>query len=172
MKFIGKFVFLFFLKTIHLFSSDSTVISMNIGFGNYEAFHLGIKYYINNRNIIGSNVGFDEWILISGRYYIINIEYDRSVFNKNISVTGFGKWYWNNKIYYWYQEDEFYRWDALALFTGINRNFFLSNKSYFSIDFGPAFNIVLRNQRKTYQKVGWPYHVFPNFRIQYNFRIK
>jgi len=60
-------------------------------------------------------------------------------------------------------DDDYYTFNSLAWSATIEKNFQLTQKIQLSLDAGALINLVLTNERKTYEEVGWPYHTRPSF---------
>lgn len=144
-------------------------IEFSLGYGFYEAINAGIKYNFNNQDKIGISFGMDNYIINREKYYSIIFEYDCAILKRKKTNNQNYKWFWNNKLIYWHLEDDYYKWNVISICLSLNRNIYINDKIFISIDAGPIFNIVLRNIRKTFDEVGWPYHVMPNFRLLLNY---
>jgi hypothetical protein len=75
------------------------------------------------------------------------------------------KWHIGCRAVFWQLDDPYYLWKAVSIIPSINRNLQILKKVKMNLDAGPAFNIVLSNKRKTFEQVGWPYHVMPELRM-------
>jgi hypothetical protein len=79
------------------------------------------------------------------------------------------KWGFSQRMVAWQLTDEYYVWKGVSLIPALSRNFRWCKKVGISVDAGPSFTIVLYSKRKTFEEVGWPYHVMPDFRILFIF---
>ena len=139
------------------------------GYGFYEAINIGMKHIIDQHNIIGLSIGSNFHLLNNEKYYAIELEYDRSIFNNNNKINN---WFFINKIIYWNLEDKYYLWKVLSWSPCLGKYIYFTDKIGSLIDIGPLFNLVLYNKRKTFEEVGWPYKIMPNFRIELFYNIK
>jgi hypothetical protein len=138
--------------------------SFFLGYGYFEGYNIGSEYYFNSeKQSISLSFGYDR--LMNQENIAMTFCYNYAIFGSFKNDLNELKWHLNNKIVLWQLEDEYYLWRAVSLIPAVNRRFSLSGNLKMSFDFGPAFNIVLYNKRKTYKEVGWPYHVMPDFRI-------
>lgn len=139
-----------------------------LGYGFYEGFNIGSEYHFKaDKQSLSVSVGFDK--LMKQQNIAIALSYNYAIFRSSRNLSDEFKWHLDNKAVVWQLNDEYYLWRALSLIPSINRKFILTRGISTSFDFGPSFNIVLYNKRKTYKEVGWPYHVMPDFRILFIF---
>lgn len=151
---------------------NKNTITFFTGYGLYEAYHLGFNLTPPSKLYsIGLSSGVDNILNDDAGYFSISIEYNRVIFKKMLNNYSENKWYWNNKITFWKMDDPYYLWKSINICPSICRKFQLTSKFFIRTEFGPGFNIVVYNQRKTFEKVGWPYHVMPSYRILINYKI-
>jgi hypothetical protein len=143
---------------------------MSLGYGYYETFTLGFSYYLNPEHKIGISAG-SSFMINNEMYYCVSLEDNRAIFRSKKDGSGNYKWFLTGKILYWDMEDKFYRWNVLSLSPALTRSFSIYDHLNLSADIGPLFTIVLESYRKTYEGLGWPYHVMPNFRLLINYRF-
>ena len=145
---------------------------INAGIGYYETLTIGGRYILKKpEHKIGLSVGYDPDLIQSGKNITFSLEHDLAIFRSEVKDNRY-KWHLENKIVYWHLNDSYYKWDVVSFIPSISRNFYLAQRFYLSVDAGPSFNLVLRNVRLTYKEVGWPYHVYPNARLQLNYVIR
>lgn len=145
-------------------------LGLSFGYGYYETFTLAFSYYLNPEHKIGISAG-SSFMINNEMYYSVSMEENRALFRSRKDGSGNYKWFLTGKILYWDMEDKFYRWNVLSLSPALTRSFSINNHLNLTTDFGPVFNIVLESYRKTYEGLGWPYHVMPNLRLLINYRF-
>jgi hypothetical protein len=138
-----------------------------VGYGYYEGVHFGAAYqFKSDTQSISLALGgfyrpeYDE------KLYAVTASYNIAIFRKRTDSNNLFKWHLNNKFVFWQMEDEYYKWIVVSFIPSLCRQFSINQKLKISVDAGPALNLVLYNERKTYEEVGWPYHVYPNFSIR------
>ena len=155
---------------IHLTGAaqDAKRFDFFIGYGFYEGFHIGSEYYFKSyTHSVSLSFGYDR--LFKQENVALSAGYNFAIFKNHKSNSGGYKWRVNNKVVLWQLNDEYYLWRAVSLIPSLNRRFILNRNLSMSFGFGPSFNIVLYNRRKTFREVGWPYHVMPDFSILFIF---
>jgi len=135
-----------------------------IGYGFYEGYNIGGEYYFKSKKqSVSLSVGYDK--LLKQEYKSLILSYNLAIFKDRKNSSEEFKWYLDNKAVLWQLEDNYYLWRAISIIPSLSRKIILYKKLRMSFDIGPSFNIVLYNKRKTFEEVGWPYHVMPDFRI-------
>jgi len=160
----------FLILSIGLFAQKENNLACSLGYGYYETFTLGFSYYLNPEHKIGFAAG-SSFIFNNEMYYSVTLVDDIALFRSKKDNYKNYKWFLTNKILYWDMEDNYYRWNVLSLSPALTRNFSINRRINLTVDFGPLFNIVLESYRKTYEALGWPYHVMPNARLLINYRF-
>jgi hypothetical protein len=136
------------------------------GYGYYEGFNAGTEYYFKDSvNSVSLSAGYARSISKYQQSFTLEMGYNRAIFKSHMDAINEYKWQLSTRLVYWQLDDSYYNWNAISLIPSLRRRFILCRNIHLSFDVGPAFNIVLTNKRKTYENVGWPYHVMPNFRI-------
>ena len=165
MKSLNLIAFFLLLCTTGI-SQIQSEFDFFLGYGFYEGYNLGGEYNFNRGvNSVSLFTGFNRVKKNSQEYYSAGLGYDFAILRNRVNSPNQFKWSICNRAVFWQLEDNFYLWRAVSLVPSLRRRFALFNKVNFSFDFGPSFNIVLYNKRKTYKEVGWPYHMLPEFRI-------
>jgi hypothetical protein len=137
-----------------------------LGYGYYEGITAGSELF--NKSGLQSlslSVGYFRSFQKDEETFSATLGYQHAVFLKQHSGLSGYKWHLGCRAVFWRLEDPFYLWKAVSIIPSINRSFLIFDKVRLNLDAGPAFNIVLFNKRKTYEQVGWPYHVMPEIRI-------
>jgi len=150
--------------------AQSNKLDLFTGYGYYENVLLGFKYEYKTGLNLGISVG-SSLSLMNQDNYSLTLENNVAIAQSKLDEFNRFKWFLTGKIMYWKYEDEYYLYKVLTLSPAVTRNFVFNNRLYISIDFGPLFTIVLHNKRKTFEEVGWPYHVMPNIRVLLNFDL-
>lgn len=158
------------ILSANLFAQNDNKPGLSFGYGYYETFTIGVNYYLKPEHKIGIGAG-SSFMINNEMYYSVYIEDNIAVFRFKKSNTNNYKWFLTNKILYWDMKDSFYRWNVLSLSPAITRSFTINNNINLTADLGPLFTIVLESYRKTYEALGWPYHVMPNVRLLFNYRF-
>lgn len=147
---------------------DSACIAS--GYGLFEGAYLEGSIPINKGLKIGTTIGFWKYSKSNGLYTSVSL-YASTALTRNKDKNGKQNWYASAKCFYWTLNDNYYKWDALAFEISVKRHFFLSNKLSIYIDAGPVVNLVLKSKRKTFEEVGWPYHVRPGASIGISYAL-
>ena len=148
----------------------SSKLDLILGYGFYEGYYIGSEYYFKNDiHSMSLSIGYDRSINKDQESYSLMAGYDFAIFRSHKDILDKYKWSVSNRAVLWELEDEYYIWKAVSLIPSLRRKFVISKKINLSIDAGPAFIIVLSNERKTSEEVGWPYNYFANFRISFLF---
>lgn len=141
-------------------------ISVYLGYGYFEGFHAGACYNLPMYDQhIGLSLGMADLFNFKNKYYAASADYSISIFRKKTNKSGSPKWHSGASMVLWQLEDKYYKWDVLSLVPFAGRAFALNKNISINTDAGIAFNLVLYNKRKTFEKAGWPYHVYPNLKI-------
>lgn len=136
------------------------------GYGFYEGYNIGTEFHLkNDLHSMSLSGGYDRLINKKQESFSLTYAYNYAILRSCKNKSDKFKWHMSNRLVLWQLEDELYLWKAVSLIPSISRRFIIYKKITISFDVGPAFNIVLFNERKTFKEVGWPYHVMPNFRI-------
>ncbi|MBI5217425.1 MAG: hypothetical protein HY958_00650 [Bacteroidia bacterium] len=166
--------FLLLLAFVLIYSASLAQIEsgrqITAGAGLYESFSAGYRINLLSNIAIGFSAGSNFRLYNHEEYYMCNAYFDW-IFKKRKDPDNLSKWYVSGKIYNIVIDDPYYIWDFMAFSpcAGIYHNF--TNKFGVSVDAGPVFNLVLYNERKTFDTVGWPYHVLGNVRVQVYFGL-
>jgi hypothetical protein len=148
-------------------SQTQTRFDYYMGYGFYDGIHVGAEYFFKSKTqSVSLSVGGYFESSNNLRYYALTPSYNIAVFRKRKDKNELFKWHLNNKFVIWQQDDDVYRWRVISFIPTLNRQFILYDKCRLSIDAGPSLNVVLDSKRKTFEEVGWPYHVYPNFSIR------
>jgi hypothetical protein len=164
-------ILIFTLLSQSLFSQKDHTLVCNVGYGYYETFTLGLKYYLNPEHNIGIAAG-SSFMINNEMYYSVMFEDNIALFRSDRDNFNNYKWFLTGKLLYWDMEDKYYRWNVLSLSPALTRRFRINERISLTADLGPLFNIVLESYRKTYEALGWPYHVMPNIRVLVNYRFR
>lgn len=136
------------------------------GYGYYEGYNLGNEYYFKSGlRSLSLSAGYDHSFIKQQESVSMELGYNRVIYKYHKNKLEQYKWHLSNRAVLWQLEDKYYVWRAVTLIPSLQRRFIVNKKLCLSFDVGPAFNIVIYDKRKTYEGVGWPYHVMPNFRI-------
>jgi hypothetical protein len=140
------------------------------GYGYYEGVTLGSELH---------NKSGSQSLSLSGGYFrrfqkeeetfTFAMGYQHAILLTQKIDSSAYKWHLGCRAVFWRLEDPFYLWKAVSIIPSINRNFLIFKKIKLNLDTGPAFNIVLYNKRRTFEQVGWPYHVMPELRMIFIF---
>jgi len=163
---------LFALSIQLSYCQDDTNFSFESGYGYFEGVYIGGRYKYQKRLEAGFAAGTLSFASKNGSYYSIIVKNDLG-FNliKNPNKPWFS-WWVSGKIVYWRFEDPYYIWHVMSFVPSIERNFRISNQLDFRVGFGPSIKLVLDFQRKTFEEVGWPYNVRPNFNLMLIYHCK
>jgi len=162
----------FFLSILIIFISLAALAQSHSrfdffgGFGLYEGYNIGSECYFNQRfHSISLSAGYNKICRYKQESYALTLGYNFAILRERRNGSENFKWNVSNRVVFWQLEDDYYLWRAVSLIPSISRRFNICKNIDLSVDAGPSFNIVLYNKRKTFQEVGWPYHVMPNTRI-------
>ncbi len=163
----------FFWLSILLFVIGQTGYAQNpsnfdffLGYGFYEGYNIGCEYnFKSDIHSISLSTGYERSLNKVEESFSLTFGYDHAILKNRLNTMKQFKWRLSSRFILWQLEDPYYLWRAISLIPSIDRRFMLSEKITLSVDFGPSFNIVLQNKRKTFEEVGWPYHIMPNCRI-------
>ena len=151
-------------------SQTQTRFDYFIGYGFYDGIFAGSEYFFKSKtHSVSLSIGGYYKYGNNQRYYALSPSYNIAVFRKRKDKNELFKWHLNNKFVIWQQDDDVYKWRVISLIPSLNRQFTMYHKLRISIDAGPSLNIVLDSERKTFDEVGWPYHVYPNFSVRFIF---
>ena len=147
-------------------------IEAKCGYGFYQGFNLGLNYYYQENLDIGVGLGthFNLPPLESENHFNISIE-NNLHFGK-LNKQELKPWLFNQQIMYWEQGPSYDRWRILSLGLNIGRKFPINKKTGFSIDIGPAFNLLVDVKRDPFVEPGgwmWPILYNGRFQFYYNF---
>jgi hypothetical protein len=138
------------------------------GYGYYETLNAGLEYHFKSDiHSLSLSAGYENFLKKDRENYAFTLSFNTAL-KRNLKLeNGCYKWHLNNSLVYWGLEDGYYIWRVISLIPSAERSFAPFKKIRLTAGFGPAFNIVIYNHRKTYREVGWPYHVMPDlsFRI-------
>jgi len=161
-----SFTIFFVLIFANSFSQDTTKFRYFIGYGLYDGVNIGAEYHLKNKKQISSaSFGYERLFNLNQQTFVIGLGYHNAIFTQRKNKIDQYKWQINNRITLWQLEDKFYLWRLVSFTPSISRKFVIFKKHNLLFDFGPIFNIVLYNKRKTFEEIGWPHKVMPNFRI-------
>jgi hypothetical protein len=153
-----------------LFSQRAYTSEFSLGYGYYETFTLGFSYYLNPVHKIGIAAG-SSFMINNEMYYSVSLSDNIALFRTKKDKFQNYKWFLTGKVLYWDMKDKFYRWNVLSLSPALTRSIPINSNLNLALDIGPVFNIVLESYRRTYEGLGWPYHIMPNMRILINYRL-
>jgi hypothetical protein len=153
-----------------LFSQRAHTSEFGLGYGYYETFNLGFSYYLNPVHKIGISAG-SSFMINNEMYYCVGFSDNIALFRTKKDKLQNYRWFLTSKLLYWDMKDKFYRWNVLSLSPALTRSVAINERMNLTMDIGPVFNIVLESYRRTYEALGWPYHVMPNLRILINYRL-
>ena len=140
------------------------------GYGLYEGINIGASYiFKTDTQSIGLSFGTCKIFNKQENYFSIITEYNISILRHRKNSDNKFIWYLTNKLVLWHLEDEYYIWRVISFVPSLNRYFYINKRHRISVDAGLSLNIVVYNYRKTFEEVGWPYHVLPNMRVVYLF---
>jgi hypothetical protein len=137
-----------------------------VGYGFYEGLNFGSEYFFKSyKNSASFSIGFDNFSKKNQESFSLGLAYNFAIFTDHVNAINDFKWHINNEIIAWKLEDGYYLWKVISIIPSVNRKFILTKNLKISFDMGPSFNIVLYNKRKTFNEIGWPYHVMPNYKV-------
>jgi len=175
MKFMFKPCFLLIallVLSIQLtYSQDDSKFGIESGYGYYEGLYIGGKYKYQKRLFINVAFGTLSFVSNNESYYSITIKNDLGFNLKKDPNKPWFSWWFSGKIVYWRYEDPYYIWNVMSFIPTIEKNFRISNRLDFRVGMGPSIKLVLDFQRKTFEEVGWPYNVRPNFNLMLIYHI-
>ena len=147
-------------------AQSSSKFDFFLGYGFYEGYNIGSEYYFKSGlRSMSLSAGYDRLFIKKQESLSLEFGYNRVIYKSHKNKLEQYKWYLSNRLALWQLEDKYYIWRAITIIPSLQRRFNIYKNIGLSFDIGPAFNIVLYNKRKTYEGVGWPYYVMPNFRI-------
>lgn len=160
------FISVFFVFVIiHAGAQPSSSFKLTGGYGFYEGYSVGTLYsFKNQKSGIGLSAGIDRF-WNNQLYYAFTAEHNLSVFRSAVNIDQSYKWFLCTKAVFWNYHDAYYTWRVVSAVPSLGRHIILSSKLKMAVDAGIAINFVVYNKRKTFEEVGWPYHVLPNMRI-------
>jgi hypothetical protein len=153
-----------------LFSQKAQRSEFSLGYGYYETFTLGFSYYLTPAHKIGL-AGGSSFMINNEMYYTFSISDNIALLRTKKDKFQNYRWFLTSKVLYWDMKDKFYRWNVLSLSPALTRSITVNERLNITMDIGPVFNIVLESYRRTYEALGWPYHVMPNMRILINYKL-
>lgn len=168
-KLLLTIVCLFVLQ--QLFSQDAHKISLESGFGHFEGIYLGTAYQYHKR--LSATIGIGTWEVHQPdeTYFTVLLKNSMGFNFKKQPDKTYYNWWISGKAVYWRFEDPYYIWQVISFIPTLERNFHMHEKVDLRVGFGPSIKLVLDFQRKTFQEVGWPYNVRPNFNVQVIYRL-
>lgn len=146
--------------------AQSSRFDFFFGYGYYEGFTIGSELHTKSgKQSFSLSAGYFHRFQKNEENYSLTLGYQHAILLKqNLETFGY-KWHTGCRAVFWRLEDPFYLWKAVSIIPSVNMNFLVFKKIKLNLDAGPAFNIVLYNRRKTYDQVGWPYHVMPELKM-------
>jgi len=153
-------------------SNKESGFYLNMGIGYFDAFNLGLKWQFKEVNRVGFSSGYDNDIFNFGKYFMLSLDYERMIFKEKTNEFGFKKWGILFKSLYWINKNQYYNWYVMGLTPAVTRHIYFNKKLFLSLEGGIQSNIVFKNERKTFQEAGWPYHFAPEFELTINYRLK
>lgn len=162
-KYAIFFVFCFSLVTAKALPQKLVFFG---GFGSYEALHIGLRYAYQANSMLGVSGGHFLGLIPDERYWNIGLEHDWLLRRKDIGKNS--SWMVCPKVFYWNLEDRYYRFTVLSFEPSIGKRIRVSQHSWFKIDFGPVFMVVLDYKRLTFEEAGWPRKLAMNASLTYN----
>lgn len=156
------------LICLNTHAQKTSTFDFFIGYGFYEGYNLGATCDLGSgTHSLSLSIGYDK--LLKEENVALTLGHTIAIFRNCKNDAAEFKWGFSQRMVAWQLTDESYVWKAVSLIPALNRNFRLYKKVDISLDAGPSFTIVLYSRRKTFQEVGWPYHVMPDFRILFVF---
>lgn len=164
MKKIITILFLFIF--CYSFGQQAKKIRYFVGYGMYDGVNIGTEYYLkDSTKILTASIGYERLFTKKQQTYALSFSYKNAIFVGSKNIINQYKWHINSTITIWQLEDDFYLWRFVSFTPSISRTFIAFKKHNFLFEFGPIFNLVVHSKRKTFDEIGWPYKVMPNFRI-------
>ncbi len=156
----------FFVLSHILFAQETPKLDFFLGYGFYDGFTIGSEYYFREQmHSISLSGGYENLFRKEQETFSLAFDYSFAILKNSRNQLNNYNWHIDNRIVAWQLEDEFYLFRAVSVIPSVKRSIVLFNKITVSLDVGPSFNIILYNKRKTFEEVGWPYHIMPNFRL-------
>jgi hypothetical protein len=136
------------------------------GYGYYEGLTLGGEFHNKTHTqSLSLSAGYFRRFQKEEETFSLTIGYQHAILLSRQTEPSSYKWHIGCRAVFWRLDDPFYLWKAVSIIPSVNRNFQIFGKIRLNLDAGPSFNIVLYNKRKTFEQVGWPYHVMPELRM-------
>jgi hypothetical protein len=137
-----------------------------LGYGYYEGITAGGELHNKSGSqSLSLSAGYFRRFQKEEETFSFTLGYQHGILLKQSIDASAYKWHIGCRTVFWQLEDPWYLWKAVSIIPSVNLNFLIFKKIKLNLDAGPAFNIVLYNRRKTFEQVGWPYHVMPELRM-------
>ncbi len=146
-------------------AQTSSKFNYFVGYGFYEGYNIGTEYCKSDTQSVSLSIGYDKIKYNNQESFSLTLGYDYAIFKNRKNNLDKFKWHMSNRLVLWQLDDDFYTWRAISAIPSLSRKFNIHKKASMSFDIGPSFNLILNFKRKTFKEVGWPHHVYPNFRI-------
>ena len=148
------------------FAQNSTKFNCFFGYGLYDGVNVGIKYKLKNEaRVLNASVGYEHLFSRKQEIFTLGIGLQNAIFKESKNKLNQYKWNINSRILLWQLKDDFYLWRFISFTPSISYKFIVLKKHNLLFDIGPIFNIVVHSKRLTFEEIGWPQKVMPNFRI-------
>ncbi len=144
-------------------------IQLKTGFGNYDAFNIGLKHNYNKWHM-EYGVGSDFNIYDQGYYNAIHLSFGKQIIKSLESKNG--KLNLNFKCFVWNLENQQNVFSAVTLGPELLYLFKKIKRCNFGLFGGLVWTSVFRYHRKTYTDVGFPKEFQANLGFQFYFSRK
>ncbi len=132
---------------------------LRFGYGSYEGINMSMVHGIFQDSELSVGVGAFDRFTKDRLYVSAFLEY-----NLPFPYIKSENWRVSTSLIFWRLEDQSYIWHMGSAVPALQYSY-RSKMGEWRIGTGPAFNLVLNNQRKTYYDVGWPYQVGLNYSV-------
>lgn len=139
-----------------------------LGYGYYDAAHIGYMYKIAEGRYIGTSIGINT--TQNSFYFASSLEYLHK-FNSLSHRPVTRNVYLDFRLLYWYLNDENYKWNVLSYIGSIGYTYTFNNHFGLKFDIGAGLKTVLSVHRNSFDEIGWPKGFSPNFRIQLYYNL-
>lgn len=144
-------------------------IDLKAGFGNYEAFNIGLRHTYKHWNI-EYGYGNDLNVYNQGFFNVIHFGAGMPILKKQISDKH--KLFVQVKTFIWNIENQSNIFSAVSISSEILYKRKLNKNYQLGIYSGIIWSSVFRYKRKNYQDIGFPKEWQPNFGLSLYYRLK
>lgn len=162
--------FLVFIITISFsIKGISQNIELKAGFGNYEAFNIGLRHNYKNWSI-EYGYGNDFNIYNQGFFNVVHFCAGMPILKKRISEKH--KIFVQAKTFIWNVENRSNIFSAVSFSTELLYKTHLNKNYSLGVYGGLIWSSVFRYKRKNYQDIGFPEEWQPNFGLSLYYTLK